>query len=614
MRIRMAVTLLGLICAANALAGAIDRVEPPFWWQGFRHTELQILVHGDRIGASAVSVDYPGVTLERTVRVASDNYLFLYLDIDASAKPGAFNLVFDDGESRIVRPYELQARDPEPAHARGFSAADAIYLVTPDRFANGDPSNDAVAGYGDAPSRTKEFGRHGGDLAGVRQHLDYIADMGFTMLWLNPVLENAMPEMSYHGYAITDFYKVDPRFGSNEEYRTLSREAAAKGIGLIMDVVTNHCGSEHWWMHDLPSPDWLNFPDSHTVTTHARTANEDPYASDYDRRALVDGWFVDAMPDLNETNPLLADYLIQNAIWWIEYAELSGIRMDTMPYNDKEFMARWGRRILEEYPDFTMTGEEYSANPAIVSYWQRGNDARDGYRPAMPSMLDFPLQIALSGVLTAAAPDSGSVWTPAYEILGNDFLYARPDNLVIFADNHDMSRVYTQLGEDPDLWRMAMAYILTMRGIPQIYYGTEVLMANPGTTSHDVIRSEFPGGWPDSKANAFTDKGLSSKPREALAYLRRLLNWRKGKAVIHTGNLMQYTPVGDVYAYFRYDDRDTVMVVFNRGEEPASVDTARFSERLAGHRYGEDVVSGKRYDVGSQIDLPPRSVLILEVE
>ena len=614
MRMRMTIALLCLVCTATALAGTIDRVEPPFWWQGFRHQELQILIHGDDIGASAVSIDYPGVTLERTVRVASDNYLFLYLNIDADAKPGSFDISFDDGSDRITRAYELRARNPEPVHGRGFSAADVVYLVTPDRFANGDPSNDAVAGYGDAPSRTKEFGRHGGDLAGIRQHLDYIADMGFTMLWLNPVLENAMPEMSYHGYAITDFYKVDPRFGSNEEYRKLSDEAATKGLGLILDVVTNHIGSGHWWMRDLPSPDWLNFPDSHTVTTHARTANEDPYASDFDKRILVDGWFVDAMPDLNQKNPLLADYLIQNAIWWIEYAELSGIRVDTMPYNDKQFMARWARRILEEYPDFDMTGEEWSANPAIVSYWQRGKHDRDGYRPAMPSMLDFPLQIAVNGVLTADEPDWGSVWTPAYEMLGNDFLYPDPGNLVIFADNHDMSRIYTQLGEDFDLWRMAMAYYLTMRGVPTIYYGTEVLMANPGTTSHDVIRSEFPGGWPDSKANAFTGKGLSSKQREALGYLKRLLNWRKARAVIHGGRLMQYTPVGDVYAYFRYDDRDTVMVVFNRGDKAVSLDTARFSERLAGHRYAEDVITGKRYDIGTALALEPRSVLILEVE
>jgi neopullulanase len=614
MRMRMAAALLGLVCAVNALAGTIDRVEPPFWWQGFRHTELQVLVHGAGIGASDASVDYPGVTLERTVRVASDNYLFLYLHVDASAKPGSFDIVFDDGTSRIMRAYELRARNSDPPHARGFSAADAIYLITPDRFANGDPSNDAVAGYDDLPDRKKAFGRHGGDLAGIRRHLDYIANLGFTMLWINPVLENAMPEASYHGYAITDFYTVDPRFGSNEQYRALAEEAAAAGLGLIMDVVTNHCGSGHWWMHDLPSPDWLNFPDTHTVTSHAHTVNEDPYASEYDRRALAGGWFVDAMPDLNQRNPLLADYLIQNAIWWVEYAGISGIRMDTVPYNDKRFLADWGRRILDEYPDFNMTGEEYSANPAIVSYWQRGKHDRDGYRPALPSMLDFPLQMALDGVLAAAEPAYGSVWMPLYDTLGMDFLYPDPGNLVIFADNHDMSRVFTQLGEDAALWRMAMAYILTMRGIPQIYYGTEVLMSNPGTTSHDVIRSEFPGGWPDSKTNAFTGAGLSSKQREASEYLRRLLNWRKGKTVIHSGRLMQYAPIGDVYAYFRYGDRDTVMVVFNRGEKPASVDTARFSERLAGHRYGEDVITGKRYDVGSRIDLAPRSVLILEVE
>ncbi len=609
----VAALLLAISTAAVADASTVQRVEPPFWWQGFVHTELQLMVHGPGITGFEPSVDHPGITLARVERGDSDNYLFLYLDIEATARPGTFEIGFENGDQRIAHDYELRRRATDPDHVRGFSAGDAIYLITPDRFANADPGNDSLPALEDTLNREDPYGRHGGDLAGIEQALDYIADMGFTAIWLNPVLENAVPRYSYHGYSTTDFYAVDARFGSNEQYRQLVATARDKGLGVIMDMIVNHAGIGHWWMQDLPTADWLNKPDERPRTTHARTANQDPYASEYDKSAQTDGWFSPYMPDLNQRNPLLADYLTQNTIWWIEYLGLSGVRMDTYPYPDKHYMSEWARRVMQEYPQFNITGEEWSNNPAIVSYWQRGKVNHDGYESWTPSMLDFPLQFALHDALTGAEPERGSVWTPVYEMLGNDFLYPDPANLVIFPDNHDMSRVYTRVNEDYDLFRMALVYTLTMRGIPQIYYGTEILMSHPGTESHGAIRAEFPGGWADHDKNAFTGKGLTAGERRAQQFLRQLLNWRKDKAVLHRGELMQYTPIGNVYAYFRYDDAETVMVVFNRGGEAVDLDMARFHERLGDSQFAEDVISGKRYGISRSLRLEPRSVMVLEI-
>ncbi|MGI9234817.1 MAG: glycoside hydrolase family 13 protein [Woeseiaceae bacterium] len=608
--------LLLLACSEDAAIHSSDgivRVEPPFWWQGFKDTELQLLVYGKDVGELTPSIDYPGIDVTRVERGDSPNYLFVYLDIDTSANPGTFDIVFEDEDVSIVYSYELREKNSDAMHVQGFSNADVIYMITPDRFANGDPANDSWDGYEDQLDRSDDYGRHGGDLAGISQRLDYIRDMGFTAVWLNPVLENAMPESSYHGYAITDLYKVDPRFGNNDQYLALAQKMRSMDIGLVMDMVANHIGSAHWWMNDLPADDWLNVPSKRTKTSHARTTNQDPYASDFDKRSHADGWFSESMPDLNQRNPLLADYLVQNTIWWIEYLGLSGIRMDTHPYPDKQYMAEWSRRVMREYPDLTLTGEEWSSNPAIVAYWQQGKINHDGYESYMPSMLDFPLQTALKKTLTEEVPWWDSPWTSVYEMLGNDFLYPDPSRLVIFPDNHDMSRIYTQLDEDYDLYRMALVYYLTMRGIPTLYYGTEVLMSHPGTDSHGAIREEFPGGWADSDKNAFTGEDLSDDERDAQQFVQQLLTWRKSKSVIHTGKLMQYTPIKNVYAYFRYDDDDTVMVVFNLGQEAVEIDTARFAERLGDARSAVDVISGKSVELGEALELSPRAVLLLEV-
>jgi len=600
-------------------SAVIDRVEPPSWWIGFEHRELQLLVHGDDVSAYMPEIDHPGVTVRRVERVRSPNYLFLYLDIEPDTSPGEFDIRFRGVGPDLVHRYRLEARSSDPEHARGFDGSDAIYLITPDRFANGDPSNDNIEGMADRVDRSDKDGRHGGDLQGIIDSLDYIADLGFTAVWLNPVLENDVPAVSYHGYGATDFYRVDPRYGSNEKYRELVQAAKARGIGTIMDMIVNHTGETHWWMSDLPSDDWINMRDNPRVTSHQRYVNQDPHASESDRRAYSEGWFVvPGMPDLNQRNPLLADYLTQNALWWIEYLGLAGIRMDTYPYPDKHYMAEWTRRIMLEYPSFNIVGEEWSGSPATVSYWQRGQQNLDGYVSWLPSLMDFPLQEALWLALTTedGAPldnRSPGGLEQLYRMLSYDFLYPDPDALVIFPDNHDMSRIYTQVGHDDDLYRMALAYVLTMRGTPQIYYGTEILMHNRGDDSHGAIRSDFPGGWPGDARNAFTGDGMNRSEREAQSFMRKLLNWRQKTPVIHHGRTMHFAPEEATYAYFRYDERDAVMVILNKNDTPHALDLERFAERFEGFHEAHDVLTDAVYPLDRPLRLPPRSVLVLEL-
>ena len=616
--------LLLVICILLAPIGAcaepakIQRVEPPNWWTGFRETGLQLMVYGNQISMYQPSVDYPGVTVERFEKGDSPDYLFVYLDIAPETAPGTFEIAFSGKGLTLTHSFELKPKNPDPAWARGFDASDAIYLITPDRFANGDPGNDDVEGMGDPADRGDPNGRHGGDIQGITDSLDYIKGLGFTAIWLNPLLENAMPDVSYHGYSTTDFYKVDPRYGSNELYRELVATARAMGVGVIMDMIVNHIGSAHWWMDDLPTKDWLNFQGDPKITSHEHITEQDPYASDYDTRMYSDGWFVKSMPDLNQRNPLLADYLTQNALWWIEYLGLSGIRMDTWPYPDKRYMAEWTRRIMLEYPQFNIVGEEWTDNQAAVAYWQRGQQNRDGYVSHLPSLMDFPLQNALRWGLVTAEGSRMEDLRPGgliylFRALANDFVYPDPAALTIFPDNHDMSRIFTQLGADYDLFRMAMAYVLTMRGVPQIYYGTEILMANPGTDAHGIIRSDFPGGWAGDARNAFTGAGLTAREREAQQFVRTLLEWRRDKQVIHRGALTHFVPKDGTYVYFRHDADDSVMVVLNKNEKDFTLDLERFRERLAGFGEGRDVITGGVRALGEELELPPRSVLVLEL-
>lgn len=590
----------------------VSRVEPLNWWAGMNSPDLQLMVYGRNISAADVKVDYPGVQLISVSKVQNPNYLFVDLKLGRDVKPGIFDIVFENGGKVVASwNYELKAREEGSADREGFGTSDVICLITPDRFVNGNPQNDWVEGMKEKPDRGNRDGRHGGDIRGIINSLDYLQGMGFTAVWLNPVLENNMTRVSYHGYSTTDFYQVDPRYGSNEEYRELNDELDRRGMKLIMDMIFNHAGSEHWWMDDLPMPDWINNYPEYTITTHQRTVNQDPHVSEADFRAMIDGWFVPSMPDLNQRNPFMSKYLIQNSIWWIEYVGIEGIRQDTWPYPDKDMMAEWAERVLEEYPGFNIVGEEWSLNPAIVSYWQNGQVNHDGYHCPLPSLMDFPLQDAVSKGLTEEE-GWGTGLIRIYEMLANDFLYPDPGSLVVFPDNHDMSRFYMQVGEDVGLLKMGLAFFLTTRGVPQLYYGTEVLMTHPGD-SHGDIRSDFPGGWDGDSINAFTGEGLSAAQKDMQEYVRTLQQWRKNKEVIHYGKLMHFVPENGMYAYFRYNDKETVMVVLNKNDKDTRLPTGRFVEIMGDYTSGRDVVSAEQLNDLTEITVPAKSAMIIEL-
>lgn len=597
----------------------IERVEPSFWWAGMKNTELQVMIYGENISELRPVIDYQGVSLERSIQVESPNYLFLYLNIDNAVKPGEFDINFTrKGKTVLSYKYELKKREEGSSERQGYNTSDVMYLITPDRFANGNPDNDNMPGMKEQANRNDKDGRHGGDLEGIINHLDYIEDMGFTALWLNPVMENNMTSTSYHGYAITDFYKTDARYGTNDDYLRLVKEAKKRGVKVIIDMIMNHCGSEHWWMDDLPTSDWLNFQDGWQQTTHMRETNMDPYASEYDKKMHSDGWFVQTMPDLNQRNTLLADYLIYNTIWWIEYADLGGIRMDTYPYPDKEFMSEWTRRVMDEYPNFNIVGEEWSVNPSIVSYWQKGKQNHDGYVSYMPGVFDFPLQEALIKALNEDDSQWGQGLIKLYSTIANDFLYADPTQLVTFPDNHDMSRFYTQINEDFNLFKMGMTYLAVTRGIPQIYYGTEILMTNPNSDAHGEIRSDFPGGWEGDNVNAFKSIGLSDEQKEAQDFVKTLLNWRKGSEEVHNGNLKHFAPVHNsgLYSLFRYSDKKAVMLVMNKNHEAQEVALDHFRKEVIGDaKQGINIISGAAVSLnGNSIQVEGRSFLLLEID
>jgi glycosidase len=610
-RIAFPFILLFIYCTAFSQY-AITRLEPPFWWAGMKNNTLELMVCGPGISSLNPVILHEKVKIRQTSAVTNPNYLFILIEFDKEIQPGSFEILFQkDGISVANYKYQLLQRETGSAERKGFDNPDVIYLITPDRFANGTPDNDNVDGYTDLANRTSAEGRHGGDLQGVADHLDYIAEMGFTAVWLNPVLENNMPRTSYHGYATTDFYKVDPRYGSNEEYRDLSVKMKEKGLKLIMDMIANHIGSEHWWMKDLPSADWINNGGGFISTNHRRTTVQDPHVSVSDKALFPDGWFVKSMPDMNQKNPLLARYLIQNSIWWIEYAGLAGIRQDTYSYPDKDFMSQWSCEIMEEYPDFSIVGEEWSENPAIVAYWQKGKMNPDGYTSCLGSLMDFPLQASLVKSLNDGEVYYKDGLINVYEMLANDFLYSDPDRLVVFPDNHDMNRFFTQVDEDYDLYKMGIAYILTVRGIPQIYYGTEILMISPLERNDGLIRSDFPGGWKGDSVNVFNEKGLTEQQREAISFMKTLLNWRKTKSCLHDGKLIHYAPEKGTYVYFRINDDEKVMVAFNKNEEEISLDGSRFAEVIGPSLEGREVISNKVQSL-QNISIPARSVLIIE--
>ena len=603
----------------------IDKVHPPNWWIGHKNPNLQLLIKAEKINDYKVNINYPGVKITNVHIADSPNYIFLDLEISDKAKEGSFLITFTKENKTLSYRYKLRKKRSLEDQSNGFDSSDAIYLITPDRFANGNYENDIIDFLKERKiDRANNYSRHGGDLKGIFENISYIKNMGFTSLWLNPVLINDMKEGSYHGYATTDYYSVDPRFGSMKEYIELSLELKKNNIKLIKDIIVNHCGLYHWWMDDLPFKDWLNFQENYlksndktiekntVYSNHRRTTIQDIYASKSDYRGMLDGWFVPTMPDLNQKNKFLANYLIQNSLWWIETLNLSGIRQDTYPYAEKEFMSKWAGRIMSEYPKFNIVGEEWSYNPIRIAYWQDGNNNKDGYKSNLKSTMDFAMQKAIQeGILEEEAWNTGLI--KIYENLANDFYYSNPESLLIFNDNHDMSRIHTQMKKDITKTKMAIGLMLVLPRIPQLLYGTEILMedsSNPG--DHGLIRSDFPGGWDNDKINAFSKQNLTDDQIEMQEYLKVLLNFRKKSKAIHIGNTIHFSPKNGVYLLQRRFNDEIVIFIINKNKNDVRLSNDRFSELNLNNIVFSDIHSGKKFSFSKTLKLKSNSSYILK--
>ena len=614
------------LCSVSVTFGQnfeIERVEPEFWWAGFQESELQLLVYGENIGSARVHLGHgEGVHFKQAISTENPNYLFVYLDL-AEAEPGSFTLRFEKEGEELVHEYTLRERQGSVNRHQGFDSSDVIYLLMPDRFANGDTSNDNIPGMLEDVDMDEPYARKGGDIQGITNNLEYIRNLGMTALWVNPIFENDMPHNYeigagfYHGYAATDMYKVDRRFGSNQDFVEMIQKSQEIGMKVIMDMIHNHVGTHHWFIEDLPMADWVHNQEKVGNTNYRTDTIMDPYASERDLTSTIKGWFVDEMPDLNQRNPLLADYLIQNTLWWIEYSGIDGIRMDTHPYPYPDYMAEWARRVLEEYPDFNIVGEVWMQNVATTAWWQYNFSNPEGYNSFLPSVTDFPLyRSVVSGLNEPGGWDTGMM--RIFYTLGQDFLYTDPYLNVIFVDNHDLVRFMTSIGEDPGKFRVGLAFILTTRGIPQIYYGTEIMMM--GGENDPDKRRLFPGGWPDDEINAFTEAGREQlgderglPVSEVYDFVTTITEWRKDKEVIHTGELTHFIPENNVYVYFRHNEDETVMVVLNGDDQAKEVSTERFAEFIPEEHVGTDILTGREITFESNFRVSGYEVLIVEL-
>lgn len=612
MEMKNTVILILLLTGITVNAQILSKIEPASWWVGMSMDTVEFMVYGSDI--ADLKAESKSLKIIGSESLDSKNYLFVTAVIATTTKTGSHKISFriPNGKLKGALFVDILDRRTGSADRNGFSSADFVYLLMPDRFRNGDQSNDNVIGM-EKSDRTKLGGRHGGDIEGVRLSLDYLQDLGVTGLWLNPVLENDMPDYSYHGYAMTNLYKVDERFGSNEDYQRLSSEAKQKGIGLIMDQVANHIGSHHSWMSDLPSEDWVNQWEDFTQTNHMKVSRFDIHAAEVDRKQFTDGWFVETMPDLNQAHPKLARYLIQNSIWWVEYLDLYGIRMDTWSYPNKEFLSNWTKAILEEYPNLNIVGEEWVSDPGLISYWQADAKRQDDYQSYLPSVMDFPLQTAIVEGLQGEEGWRSSM-TKIYESLANDYKYGDVNNIMIFPDNHDMSRIFTQLEENFDHWKMAMSLYFTTRGTLQIFYGTEILMTNRDSDDHGVIRTDFPGGWQDDQVNAFSGKGLTSQQLEAQSWIKLLSKIRRDSRALHSGELLHYIPNSEVYVYFRSFELERIMVVANRNEISKELNVARYSQGIDGSKTGLNLITGETINLLDGLTVGPMETLIIELK
>ena len=612
------VLMMCALSATTVVAGKIKRIDPTNWFVGMKNAKLQLMVYGESIGKAQVSTAWPGVRIDSVVRLDSPNYLLVYLDL-SDAKAGNMPLVFTQGKQKSTINYRLREREMSGEQRRGFSNADVLYMLMPDRFASSGTKKHPMTGLNTyRVDRSQPSLRHGGDLEGIRQHLDYFNQLGVTALWFTPVLENNTPDdkaqSTYHGYATTDYYRVDPRFGTNADYRKLIDEAHAKGLKVVMDMIFNHCGITHPWIKDVPSHNWFNRPDyknNYLQTSYKLTPVLDPYASEVDMDETVDGWFVPSMPDLNQRNPHVMRYLIQNSIWWIETVGIDGIRMDTYPYADREAMAQWMARLNEEYPNFNTVGEAWVTEPAYTAAWQKDSKLST-INSNLKSVMDFAFFERINQAKKEETDDWWNGLNRIYNSLVYDYLYPNPSSVMAFIENHDTDR-FLGNGSDTLALKQALALLLTMNRIPQLYYGTEVLMKGTKEKTDGNVRKDFPGGFPGDKQNAFTAEGRTKEQNAMFVWLSRLLHWRKGNDVITQGRQTHFIPFNGIYVLARTLDKRRVLTIMNGTSKSATMPVARYAEVIGDAHEARDVLTGRTINLQNDIKLAPRATLVLEL-
>jgi len=615
-----------LICVLHVLSykaqdDALLHIEPQNWWSGMTKSQVEIMLHGEDI--SGLDLEVNGLQVLNVKKTENSNFLFVTVETK-NKPPGSYPITLhrtnssgDKSDKEIVFEFELKQRESNSRDRSGFDQSDVIYLLMPDRFSNGDTSNDSHPELYEKPDRKSSGGRHGGDLQGIINHLDYIQELGATAIWSTPMMEDNDSVYSYHTYAQSDVYKIDPRFGTNEEYIRYVNEAHKRDLKVIQDVVTNHWGHMHWMMFDMPSKDWMHEFPEFTQSNFRMTTHMDPHTSKIDNLICKNGWFVKTMPDLNQDNPLVLNYLIQNTIWWIETAGLDGLRVDTYSFNSKEGIAKWTKAIMNEYPNFSIVGEVWMLNQAQIAYWQKDSPvaAIQNYNTGLPMVMDFTLNDAMSKVFNEEEQGWNKGMLRVYDNFVNDFLYADANNVLVFFENHDTDR-FNENHPSFDDYTLALTLIATVRGIPQIYYGSEIGMKGIRSFGDGEIRRDFPGGWPDDSHNAFIEQERNERESAYFEFTKKLLNWRKNKGVIHNGQMMQFVPEKNVYVYFRYKEKESVMVIINNSPESRIIDLARFQERLKSFSSAKDVLSNERIElnVQSSIEIKGKTPYIFELK
>ncbi|MBR5660331.1 MAG: glycoside hydrolase family 13 protein [Bacteroidales bacterium] len=590
----------------------VAKVEPPCWWTGMK-TDLQLMIYGEDISSWTVSVDGAGLKVTDVHKADSPNYLFVDVAVSSSAKPGTYDLVFTKGGESFRKPYVISSREKGSAERTSFTTSDFIYLINPDRFANADPRNDNTDDTFEKADRKEPFSRHGGDLQGIIDHLDYIADLGATAIWCTPLLMDNQTWESYHGYACGDYYRIDPRFGSNAQYKEYVAKAHEKGIKVIMDIVTNHCGTDHWWMSDLPFKDWVHQFPEYTNTNYIFPSAMDPNASEYDKNLLVSGWFVPMMPDMNLDNPFLLKYFQQWAIWWTEYSGQDGLRVDTYPYNEKVPMSEWCAAVLNEYPNLNIVGECWDSNFDQLAYWQGGNANSDGFDSHLPSIMDFPLQEAINAALCEDYPGWDQGMFRVYRALAHDATYHDLSKMMIFLSNHDHYRVADAWKLDSDKMKIGYTLLATIRGIPQLFYGDEMMFATGKNYKSDgELRMDFPGGWAGDPVNLFTEEGRTGVEAELHDYVKTLFQWRKGKDVIHNGKTKHFMSRDNTYAFFRYNDTEKVFVYVNASPEERTIPWSHYAEIASNLGAGTNVLTGEKVTITDATVVPACTALVVE--